>query len=147
MSTEILALKNIKLNMKFNDKIEAILYAGQILVDHGHVEEGYLAKMLERESLSTTYIGNGIAIPHGTKDALGLVKAAGVSIIQVPKGIDFGGGNIAYMVIGLAANGDDHLDILTSIAVICSEDENVERLKRAVSEQEIIDIFAEGMES
>jgi PTS system mannitol-specific IIA component len=147
MSTEILDLKNIKLNRSFKDKKEAILYAGQILVDHGHVEEGYMAKMLERESLSTTYIGNGIAIPHGTKDSLGLVKAAGVSIIQVPNGIDFGGGNIAYMVIGLAANGDDHLDILTTIAVICSEEENVERLKNAASEQEIIDIFAEGMES
>jgi PTS system mannitol-specific IIA component len=147
MSTEILSLKNIKLNKTFSDKTEAILYAGKILVDGGHVEEGYMAKMLERESLSTTYIGNGIAIPHGTKDALGLVKAAGVSIIQAPGGIDFGGGNTAYLVIGLAANGDDHMDILTSIALICSEDENVERLKKAASEQEIIDIFAEGMES
>jgi PTS system mannitol-specific IIA component len=147
MTTQILSLDKIKLNMAFRNKTEAILYAGRVLIDHGHVEEGYAAKMLERETLATTYIGNRIAIPHGTKDSLGLVKAAGVSIIQVPEGVDFGEGNKAYLVIGLAANGDDHMDILTSIAVICSEDENVDRLVKAVSEQEIMDIFAEGMES
>jgi PTS system mannitol-specific IIA component len=147
MTTQILSLDKIKLNMAFTNKTEAILFAGRVLIDHGHVEEGYAAKMLEREALATTYIGNRIAIPHGTKDALGLVKSAGVSIIQVPEGVDFGEGNRAYLVIGLAANGDDHMDILTSIAVICSEDENVDRLVNAASEQEIMDIFAEGMES
>jgi PTS system mannitol-specific IIA component len=147
MTTTILSLDKIKLNKAFSNKTEAILYAGQVLMDSGHIEAEYAAKMLEREELATTYIGNRIAIPHGTKDALGFVKTAGVSIIQVPEGVDFGEGNTAYLVIGLAANGDDHMDILTNIAVICSEDENVDRLIKASSEQEIMDIFAEGMES
>jgi PTS system mannitol-specific IIA component len=147
MTTSILSRDKIKLNMVFSNKTEAILYAGQVLIDNGHVEAEYAPKMLEREALATTYIGNRIAIPHGTKDSLRFVKSAGVSIIQVPEGVDFGEGNIAYLVIGLAANGDDHLDILTSIAIICSEDENVDRLVNATTEQEIIDIFAEGMGS
>jgi PTS system mannitol-specific IIA component len=147
MTTDILSLDKIKLNKAFSNKTEAILYAGQVLIESGHIEAEYAEKMLERENLSTTYIGNRIAIPHGTKDSLGFVKAAGVSIIQIPEGVDFGEGNRAYLVIGLAANGDDHMDILTSIAVICSEDENVDRLIKATSAQEIMDIFAEGMES
>jgi PTS system mannitol-specific IIA component len=146
MGLHLLSTDKVKLNAAYTNKKEAIRAAGQLLVDSGHIDPAYVDKMLEREEISTTYIGNGIAIPHGTKDALSLVKETGLSVIQVPAGVDFGDGHIAYLLIGLAANGDAHLDLLSNIAVICADDDSVSELVKATSEQQIIDIFESGME-
>ncbi|SEC30261.1 PTS sugar transporter subunit IIA [Paenibacillus sp. GP183] len=143
----ILSADKVKLGVKVGNKYEAIRIAGQLLVDAGHVDSGYIDKMLEREDTLSTYMGGGLAIPHGTKDSKELIKSTGMSIVQIPDGVDFGEGESAFLIVGIAAAGDEHLEILTNVAMVCSDDENLERIRKASSEAEMIEIFESGMES
>ncbi|WP_438347870.1 PTS sugar transporter subunit IIA [Paenibacillus sp. FA6] len=142
----ILSPNKVKLNAVVNDKYEAIRMAGELLVQAGHVEPNYIDSMIEREDSLSTYMGGGLAIPHGTGQSKGSVKTTGLSIVQFPEGVDFGEGDIAHLVIGIAAIGDDHLDILTNVAMICSDDESMERILKASTPEEMIEIFEKGME-
>ncbi|MFC5447762.1 PTS sugar transporter subunit IIA [Paenibacillus aestuarii] len=143
----ILSVNKVKLNAQPKDKTEAIRMAGQLLVDAGHASAAYIDKMLEREATLSTYMGNGLAIPHGTNDSKSLIHSTGLAIVQIPQGVDFGDGEKAVLVIGIAAAGNDHLDILTNVAMICSEDENMEQIMKASSAEEMVTIFESGMES
>ena len=127
----------VLLDQQFADETAAITAAGQLLVDHGYVEAGYIDSMQERHALSTVYIGNHVAMPHGTESAKSQVKKTGLSILQVPQGVAFGTEQ-ARLVIGIAGVGDEHLELLSNIAVICSDEENVERIVAATSKEEII---------
>ena len=141
MALPILATENILLGQQLATKEEAIRLAGQILVDKGYVEAGYIEKMLEREEMTSTFMGNFVAIPHGTDDAKKEVKETGITIIQVPNGVDFGDGNIVKLIFGIAGKGNDHLDILSSIAITVSEVENVEKIVDATSPEEVLSFF------
>jgi len=143
----ILSTEKIKLNVNIKDKYEAIRMVGQMLVDAGHAPQSYIDKMIEREESLSTYIGGGLAMPHGTNESKALIQSTGMAIITVPAGVDFGGEEPAQLIIGLAAVGDDHLDILTNVAVLVSEEEDMQRILNASSEQELISIFESGMES
>jgi mannitol PTS system EIIA component len=145
MTQTVLTPKKIMLNTTAADKREAIQLAGKLLVQAGHVTEEYIEKMMEREELLTTYIGNGVAIPHGTNESKGSINSTGISVVQIPGGVDFGGGNTAYLIIGIAAVGDEHLELLSNIAIVCSEEENVQEIIKAKTEEEIIGIFERGM--
>lgn len=141
----LLTADKIMMNAKASSKEEAIRLAGELLVRGGHVSPAYVDKMQEREQLATTYIGSGVAIPHGTNESKQEIRSTGISIVQVPDGVDFGEGNVAYLLIGIAAVGDEHLEVLSNIAVICSEEENVTRAVQAKTPEEIITLFAEGV--
>ncbi|SFJ53588.1 PTS sugar transporter subunit IIA [Thermoflavimicrobium dichotomicum] len=141
----ILSKEKILMNQKVNTKNEAIELAGKLLVAGNHVTEEYIDKMFEREEDLTTYIGNGVAIPHGTQEAKKWIRSTGISIVQIPDGVDFGNGNTAYLVIGIAAVGDEHLEILSNLAVICSEEENVKKLVQTDSAEELIALLEGGM--
>ncbi|GGH84761.1 PTS system mannitol-specific IIA component [Pullulanibacillus pueri] len=143
--TSILTAENILLNEQVTDKESAIRLTGQVLVDRGYVEPSYIDKMLEREELTSTYMGNYVAIPHGTEDSKSEVKASGISVVQVPEGVDFGSGNTVKVLFGIAGKGNEHLDILSNIAIVCSEEENVEKIVKAKSKEEILALF-EGVE-
>ncbi|WP_114380610.1 PTS sugar transporter subunit IIA [Paenibacillus prosopidis] len=142
----ILAKEKIKLNVKVKDKYEAIRLAGQLLVDAGHVPLEYIDKMIEREEDLSTYIGGGLAMPHGTNASKALIRSTGMAILTVPDGVDFGGDEPAQLIIGLAAVGDDHLNILTNVAMLVSEEEDMRRILNASSEEELISIFEAGMQ-
>jgi len=106
MTVEILSVDNIVLNKGLATKEEAIRFTGQVLVEGGYVEPSYVEKMLEREAMTSTYMGNFVAIPHGTDDAKEQVKESGIAIIQVPGGVDFGDGNIVKLIFGIAGKGE-----------------------------------------
>lgn len=142
----ILSVDKVKLNVNVNDKFEAIRIAGELLVQAGHAEASYVDSMIERENTLSTYMGGGLAIPHGTNEAKGKIKSTGLSIVQIPDGVDFGDGEKAYLVIGIAAVGDDHMEILTNVAMVCSDDENLERIVKAETPQQLIEIFESEME-
>ena len=133
---------NILLSQRFSTKEEAIRKAGELLVKGNYVNEDYIEKMLEREKLSTTFIGNNIAIPHGTSESKNEILKSGISIIQIPEGVSFGEG-VAKVVIGIAGKENTHLGLLSNIAVICSEMENVEKIVKAKTKKEILDLFGE----
>lgn len=141
MTLPILAEENILLSQQLATKEEAIRLAGQVLVDKGYVEAGYIEKMLEREEMTSTFMGNFVAIPHGTDDAKKEVKESGITIIQVPDGVDFGDGNIVKLIFGIAGKGNDHLDILSNIAITVSEVENVEKIVNATSPKDVLSFF------
>jgi mannitol PTS system EIIA component len=137
----VLKKENIILRASAADKTAAIRLTGRILVNQGYVEPSYVDKMFEREALTSTYMGNFVAIPHGTEDARNLVKHAGISVVQIPDGVDFGDGNIAKILIGIAGKNNEHLEILSKIAIVCSEEENIQKLIEAATEEEIIDLL------
>ncbi len=141
MTLPILSIENIVLNQVLATKEEAIRLTGKILFDRGYVESSYIEKMLEREEMTSTYMGNFVAIPHGTDDAKQEVKESGIAIIQVPQGVDFGDGNIVKLIFGIAGKGDEHLEILSNIAIVVSEEENVEAIVNASSKDEVLSFF------
>ena len=143
MTKEILQQDSIHLNQAFSTKDEAIRYTGNILVEKGYVTSAYIEKMLEREEVTSTFMGNFIAIPHGTEDAKSQVMETGISVVTVPNGIDFGDGNIVKVLIGIAGKGDEHLEVLSNIAIVCSEESNVEKLINATTKEEILKLFDE----
>ena len=132
--------ENIKLNQSAATKEEAVKAAGQILVDRGAVEPAYIDSMLEREGVVSTFMGNGLAIPHGTEEGKSSVIKSGLSLIQIPEGVDFDG-NEAKVVLGIAGKENEHLELLQKIAIIFSEEENAEKVINASSAEEIIEIF------
>lgn len=141
----MLSVEKIELNVKVANKVEAIELAGELLVQQGHITRQYIDKMQEREELLSTYIGNGVAIPHGTAESKQWITSTGLSVLQVPEGVDFGEGNRAYLIIGIAAIENEHLELLSTIATVCAEEENVQKLVQAKSKEEIIEIFESGL--
>ena len=137
-----LSAKNIRLNGSAANKEEAIKLVAAGLVANGNVENGYEAGMLAREQQTSTFLGNGIAIPHGTLDTRGLVKETGVQIIQFPQGIEWGEGNTAYVAIGIAAKSDEHLTLLRQLTTVLSDEEVAEKLAKTQDVQEFTDILS-----
>ncbi|MFC7063101.1 PTS sugar transporter subunit IIA [Halobacillus seohaensis] len=143
MSTNILTTNNIELNKNLSDKEEAVRYVGSILRDQGYVTDEYIGEMLKREEVTSTFMGNYVAIPHGTEDAKKSVQETGISIVTVPNGVDFGDGNIVKLLIGIAGKGDEHLEVLSQIAIVCSEEENIDKILEADTKEDVLAIFSE----
>ena len=125
-----LSESNIHLNANAADKQQAIEMAASALVQTDNVENGYLQGMLSREQQTSTFLGNGIAIPHGTLDTRSMVKKTGVQVFQFPQGIEWGEGNIAYVVIGIAARSDEHLSLLRQLTHVLSDEDTAARLAK-----------------
>lgn len=125
-----LSESNIHLNANAIDKQQAIEMAASALVQAGNVENGYLQGMLARELQTSTFLGNGIAIPHGTLDTRSMVKKTGVQVFQFPQGIEWGEGNIAYVVIGIAARSDEHLSLLRQLTHVLSDEDTAAKLAK-----------------
>ena len=121
-------------------KEEAIRAAGELLNKLGFVNENYIDAMLEREKLVSTYMGMGVAIPHGTSTAKGTVKKSGIVVMQYPDGVDFGDEK-AYLVIGIAGVGDEHLEILGRIVESLEDEELLEKLKKEADVDTIMKTF------
>lgn len=127
-NTELLLASGIKLGLPPTTKEEAIRAAGRLLVEQGCVDESYVDAMLEREELATTYIGLGIAIPHGTSAQKARVKKSGIVVLQYPEGTPFGEEK-ANLVFGIAGVGDEHIDLLSNICMALEDDTLMEQLK------------------
>lgn len=138
--TSILKSDNIILGLKSESKEEAIERAGKMLVKEGYVNNNYIAAMQEREKIVSTYIGMGIAIPHGVGEAKKEVKESGIVVLQYPDGVVFGD-DLAYLVIGIAGVGDNHLEILSNIATSLEDETLVDKLKNTNNKFEILQTF------
>jgi len=129
---------DITLSQSATDKFAAIKNIAQSLTDKGLVEQGYVEGMLNRENQNSTFLGNGIAIPHGTTDTRSMVKTTGVAVHHFPQGVDWGDGNTVFVAIGIAAKSDEHLGILKQLTKVLGADGVEERLRNAKTEDEII---------
>ena len=112
--TEILKKENIVLNQPTADREEVILRCGQMLLDSGYINERYIEGMIKRDNSFSTGIGNFIAIPHGEEDYKKDIISTGLVVLTYPEGVDWHG-NPVYLVIGIAAKGDEHLDIMGNL--------------------------------
>lgn len=125
---KVIDANGVVLNQTPVSKEEAIRAAGALLVKQGCVEESYVDAMVEREKLVSTYIGMGLAIPHGTSEAKGSVKKTGIVLVQYPEGVDFGGES-AQLVFGIAGIGDEHLDLLSKICEALEDEAVLQKMK------------------
>ena len=141
----MLSVDKIKIHAKVADKYEAITLVGQMLVDAGHVPAEYIEKMIEREHLLSTDLGGGLAMPHGTNEAKALIQSTGIAILTIPEGVDFGGEEPARLIIGLAAIGDDHMEILTNVAMLVSDEDELNSILTETSPEKLVAIFNGGM--
>lgn len=133
----LLTAELVQLGALAKDKEEAIRQAGELLVRASYVEPDYVAGMLAREQTMSTYLGGGVAIPHGTFDDLSRVHRTGVSVLQVPAGVEWEPGEVAYLVVGIAACGDEHVDLLSRLAQVV-EDEALTRELVAAKDPAVI---------
>ncbi len=132
-----LAEQDIQLGAKADDKQSAIRMVAQKMVDAGLIEAPYVDGMLRRESQNSTYLGNGIAIPHGTTDTREQVKQTGVRVLHFAEGVDWGDGQTAHVVIGIAARSDEHLGILRQLTRVLSDDSVAEYIKHCKSTSDL----------
>ncbi len=136
----ILEKKNIFLNQKPGTKEDIIRQIGGIFTSQGFTNEEYTTAMLEKEKVFNTYIGNSIAIPHGIEAAKKDIFNTGLVLITIPEGQDWGAPEKVKVIIGIAAVGDEHLDVLQKIAMSMSSEEEVDRLL-TLNEDEISELF------
>ncbi len=125
-----IAEKNVQLGLKAANKEEAIRFAGNKLVELGYVEPEYVDAMFEREKMVSTYLGESIAVPHGTIDAKDKVKETGIVICQYPEGVQFTDeeDGVAKLVIGIAAKNDEHIAVITTITNALDDDAAINTL-------------------
>ena len=132
-----LTVQDIHPGQQAANKEEAIRQVAAALVSAGNVADGYVAGMLAREQQTSTFLGNGIAIPHGTTDTRDQVLKTGVQVYQFPQGVTWGEGQTAYVAIGIAASSDEHLGLLRQLTHVLSDDAVAEQLKTATTVEEL----------
>ncbi|WP_241656162.1 PTS sugar transporter subunit IIA [Propioniciclava sinopodophylli] len=141
LDPNVLPREAVRLGLSASNKEEAIRLAGQTLVAIGAAEEGYIAGMLEREHQVSTFMGNGVAIPHGTNESRGHIRKAALGFLQFPGGVDWNG-KTAYVAIPIASNSDEHVGILSALATVLADKSKAERLRTTTSVDEVLDLLA-----
>ena len=138
--------ENVVVGLPSVTKEEAIKAAGELLFKSGYVDKPYIEGMLARERDISTYIGKGIAIPHGENAVKQHVKKTGIVVMQYPQGVEFADGNIAHLIVGIAGKGDDHLVIIQNLATITIDysDEDLEKAYNTKDPQVLFDMFTKG---
>lgn len=117
---------------------EAIEHAGNLLVNRGSVMSEYVEGMKHRERVVSTYLGNGVALPHGVNESKDFIRSTGIVVAQYPDGVDWGPGT-AYLVVGLAAVGNDHVRVLSQLAEILQDEELCEQLSQTTDANLVYD--------
>ena len=142
----VLIKESILTNKAFLDNKEATIAAGNILLENGYVKKEYIASMLEKLETQSfaTYIGNGVAIPHGMAEGSKYVNTTGISVIQVPDGVDWNEEK-AYIIVGIAANSDDHMNVLASLADSIEDIEEAKKLWSETSVDKIYELLSENI--
>ncbi|PTY06845.1 phosphoenolpyruvate--protein phosphotransferase [Verrucomicrobia bacterium LW23] len=130
--------QNIRLRAASPTKEDAIRAAGKVLVESGAIKPGYVESMLGRERQANTYLGNGIAIPHGLQQDRALINRTAVSVVQVPGGVEWNPGQTVRLVVGIAALSDEHIGILSALTDVLDDPASAERLAHASDPAEII---------
>lgn len=136
----ILEPSSVVLSGSATSKAEAITEAGELLVAAGSIGPEYVAAMHERETSVSTYMGNLLAIPHGTNEAKPSIRHTGISFVRYPQGIDWNGNEVKF-VIGIAGAGDDHLAILGQIAGVFVDTDQIARLEAATTPDGVLEIL------
>jgi PTS system mannitol-specific IIA component len=131
----------VRLAQVATDKVDAVRRSGQVLVDLGAVAPGYVDAMLEREDMVSTFVGEGVAIPHGTNSGKDLVHRTALGFLQFPAGIDWGDGATVQVCIPIAASGGEHMDLLSALAMVLLDPVQAQRLRTATSADDVLAVL------
>ncbi len=124
-----LTSQDITLHASASSKAQALQLVAESMVDGNLVKAGYFDALMAREKQISTYLGQGIAIPHGTADSKSEVLNTGIRVVQFPQGVDWGDGQIAYIVVGIAAKSEEHLTILQRLTHVIGDEQTAAELK------------------
>jgi mannitol PTS system EIIA component len=138
--SDVLTLSQMKVPGTARSKDDAIREAGEILVNAGAVTPAYIDSMFEREKSVSTYMGNYLAIPHGTNESKESIKRSALSVVRYDKPIDWDGNEVRF-ALGIAGYQGGHMDILSRIAIVFSDTDEVDKLLAAQSAEEIFDLL------
>lgn len=141
--SDVLRKENIITGVTGLNKEQVIKKLGQMLYDSGCIGEEYIQGMLDKEKVFNTFMGNEVAIPHGIEETKKYVKKAGIAIVTLPQGVDWGNGNNVRIAIGIAGKENEHIEILSSIAILLSESENVDKAVAGTAD-DIYELFTEA---
>ena len=131
--------ESVCLKASVRSKSEAIRKVGELLAQSGHIETGYVDSMMRREKQANTYLGNGIAIPHGQPQDRDLIRKTGIAVVQIPDGVEWNPGERVCLVVGIAAKSDEHLQILTNLTHVLDDKATVEQLTHTDDPEAIIE--------
>lgn len=132
--------RQVRLGATPASKDEAIRQVGQLLVDSGCIQPGYIQSMFGREAIANTYLGNGIVIPHGKPEDRAMILQTGIAVLQVPAGVTWNSGSeIARLVVGIAARSDEHIDVLRRLTRVLGDAEQVARLSSTADVRDIVE--------
>jgi PTS system mannitol-specific IIA component len=141
MAGEVLNIGQVRIHSGSATAEEAMREAADMLEAAGAVTSAYFDAMLQRERTVSTYMGNELAIPHGTNETKDAILSSALAVIRYDGGVDWGGEPVRF-VIGIAGRGDEHLEILSQIALLFSDEDEVERLKSASSPEELFGMLS-----
>src|SRR5579875_2060341 len=131
--------QQVRLQAQAEDKQGAIRQAGDLLVRSGCIEAGYIDSMLQREQVANTYLGNGIAIPHGLPRDQELIHHTGIAVLQLPAGVTWNPGELVHLVVAIAARSDEHIDALRRLTRVLGDAAAVDRLIYTTDPRDIIE--------
>lgn len=137
----VLTAEGIRLGLSAVDKEDAVRQSGQVLVDLGAATPEYIEGMLAREDQISTYMGEGVAIPHGVNEAREHIRRAALGFLQFPDGVDWDG-NTCYVAIPIASTSDEHLEIMASLARVLADSTTAEQLRTATTPEQVLDLLA-----
>ncbi|UIN29903.1 PTS sugar transporter subunit IIA [Microbacterium binotii] len=137
----VLGIGQVRIHSGGATRDEAMREAAGILESVGAVTDRYFDAMQQREQAVSTYMGNELAIPHGTNETKDEILASGLSVVRYDGGVDWDGNPVSF-VIGIAGKGDEHLDILSQIALLFSDEDDVARLKAASTPEDLYELLA-----
>ncbi|MBN9154173.1 MAG: PTS sugar transporter subunit IIA [Microbacterium sp.] len=141
MAREVLTLGQVRIHSGGATREEAMKEAADILQAAGAVTGGYYDAMQQREQTVSTYMGNELAIPHGTNETKDTILESALSFVRYDGGVDWGGEPVSF-VVGIAGKGDEHLGILSQIAILFSDEDDVARLKAAQTPEELFGLLS-----
>ena len=140
--SDVLTLSQIKMPGSARSKDDAIRETGEILVDAGAVEPAYIDSMFDRERSVSTYMGNYLAIPHGTNEAKDAILRSSLSLVRYQAPVDWDGDEVRFAV-GIAGLNNEHLEILSKIAIVFSDEDEVQKLIDAADSNELFSLLEE----
>lgn len=137
----LLSREAIRLDARATGRDHAVRLCGQVLVDIGAVEPGYIDAMLERERSISTYLGEGVAIPHGTSEGRDLIHRDALAVVRFPDGADWNGNEVT-VCIAIAARGGGHMEILAELAEILMDPDRARALREAAEPEQVLALLA-----
>ena len=138
---QVLGADAVRLGLHATDKEDALRQCGAVLVEIGAADPAYAAAILERERSVSTYMGEGVAIPHGTDASRQYINRAALAFLQFPGGVDWDGKDV-QLCIAIASRSDEHIGILQSLAMVLSDKDHAARLRAATDVNQVLELLA-----